>query len=77
MNGNQEDLELNQTQTPLVVFLRSYNKNVPAGFPRATAVSLNKFKITHSMLFKRGDMWSIDQHRKRVMDWLSSHREES
>lgn len=77
MKGNQEDLELNQDQTSLAIFVRSYNKNIPVGFPRATAVVLKKFQTTHAMLFKRGDSWSIDQHRKRVMDWLSSHREES
>lgn len=77
MKENQENLELNQEQTSLEAFVRSYNKNIPIGFPRATAIVLKKFQTTHVTLFKRGDTWSIDQHRKRVMDWLSSHREES
>ena len=71
MKRNQEYLEPNQMQVPLTVFLRDYNKNIPKGFPLATAAALKEYQTTHQALFKHNDMWSIDQHRKRVMDWLS------
>jgi hypothetical protein len=51
-------------------FLALYNKNIPPQFPRATAVLLDKFKEDHLSLFKHGNLWSLDQHRKKIMDWL-------
>lgn len=69
------ELEVNQTATTLAVFLESYNQNIPASFPRASIKSLKQFQISHPLLFKRGDEWSLDRHRKRLMDWLSSHRD--
>ncbi|OGZ58221.1 MAG: hypothetical protein A3F94_02520 [Candidatus Spechtbacteria bacterium RIFCSPLOWO2_12_FULL_38_22] len=77
MQGNQENLELNQIQVSLAEFLRTYNKNIPTGFPRVTTTALKKFQTTHPALFKRNNMWSIDQHRKKVIDWFPSHRNES
>ena len=62
--------ELNQAFTSRAVFMDSYNKIAPLGFPRATADLLKKFQITHPTLFKNGDCWSIVKHRKRLMDWL-------
>ncbi|OGZ62756.1 MAG: hypothetical protein A3H51_00585 [Candidatus Spechtbacteria bacterium RIFCSPLOWO2_02_FULL_38_8] len=73
MEEKQEYVEFNQEQVELAVFLRKYNKELPESFPRATTVALKEFKITHPSLFKRNNMWSVDQHRKRVMDWLSSY----
>lgn len=52
-------------------FLKSYNEDLPLQFPRASAALLREFKKAHIALFK-GDMWSLDQHRKKVMDWLTS-----
>lgn len=51
-------------------FLASYNQNMPPQFPRVTTAQLNKFKEDHGSLFKHGNMWSLDQHRKKIMDWL-------
>ena len=51
-------------------FLESYNKNMPIGWPRATTTLLQKFRDEHSTLFTHGDQWSLDQHRKKLMDWL-------
>ena len=70
---DREQLELNEAPVTLVVFLESYNKNIPAGFPHASAVMLKKFQDAHPTLFKRNDMWSVAKHRKRLIDWLSSH----
>jgi hypothetical protein len=51
-------------------FLKWYNQNMPENFPRATISLLNRFREEHSSLFKRGDSWSLDLHRKKIMDWL-------
>jgi len=75
MKSNRKELELSQTQIPLLAFLESYNQNIPAGFPRASVIALKKFQGMHPMLFKNGDMWSTAQHRKRLIDWLFGHRD--
>ena len=53
----------------LADFLQQYNQNLPHAFPRASAALLEEFKDTHGNLFKV-NIWSLDQHRKKVMDWL-------
>jgi len=68
-------MELNQRLIPLPAFLASYNKNIPASFPQASVAILKKFQGTYPMLFKKGNMWSIDQHRKKLIDWLSVYRD--
>ncbi len=75
MKRNKAELEISQTQITLPEFVESYNQNIPVDFPRASVANLEKFQGTHPTLFKNGDMWSIDQHRKRVIDWLSSNHE--
>lgn len=52
-------------------FLESFNKNMPKGFPHVTPALLKKFQEAHAALFK-GDAttWSLDQHRKKLIDWL-------
>lgn len=71
----KEEPELGFTQISLEVFLESYNKNIPADFPHASIAILKKFQGVYPALFKHGDTWSIAQHRKRVIDWLSSYRD--
>ena len=70
---DKEQQEINETPVTAAVFLEAYNKNIPEGFPRATTATLRKFQEAHPALFKRKDMWSIDRHRKRLIDWLSSN----
>lgn len=65
-----EELKSSQMQISLADFVKSYNQNMPGNFPRASVELLLKFKETHSSLFKNGDLWSLDQHRKKVIDWL-------
>ena len=65
--------ELNQELTTPAVFLDAYNKNIPSGFPKATANGMKHFQTGHPLLFKQRDAWSIDKHRKRLMDWLVSN----
>ncbi len=75
MKKTKAELELNQDQVTLAMFLADYNQNIPTGFPLASPSILRKFQEAHPTLFKTKDMWSIARHRKRVMDWLSSNPE--
>ena len=75
MKSKREELEISQIRMPLSAFLESYNQNIPASFPRASVAILKKFQDTHPMLFKSGDIWSTAQHRKKLIDWLSGHRD--
>lgn len=52
-------------------FIQAYNENLPADFQQATPALLREFKKTHPTIFK-DSTWSLDQHRKKVMDWLTS-----
>ena len=69
------ELQESRLEIPLVDFLESFNKNMPADFPRASVVLLKKFKEAHATLFKNGDLWSLERHRKRLIDWLSQQTE--
>ena len=69
----KNDLEFNQIRTTLPIFMEFYNKTTPVSFPRVSIKILKKFQELHPMLFRGGDEWSIDRHRKKVMDWLPSH----
>lgn len=67
--------ELNEARTPLLAFMNEYNRNLPQGYPSASLKALETFRNLHPLLFRGADSWSIDKHRKRVMDWLSSHND--
>ncbi len=75
MHNKKEELELSQIEMPLAAFLASYNESIPSGFPRASVATLKKFQAGHPTLFKHGDSWLIAQHRKRLIDWLLTHRD--
>ncbi len=75
MKHDRKEMIESQIQIPLADFLASYNKNMPAAFPRASAKLLMKFKETHPTLFKKGDTWSLDQHRKKLMDWIPQNQD--
>jgi hypothetical protein len=72
---NDLDLELekNQLGTSLAIFMASYNKGVPSGFPAASVKTLKQFQEIYPSLFKKADEWCIDRHRKRFMDWSFSN----
>jgi len=65
-----EEMKISQAQVTLPAFLEFYNKNMPKSFPMASVPLLKKFKDAHPVLFKNGELWSLEQHRKKVMDWL-------
>ncbi|OGY63785.1 MAG: hypothetical protein A3I89_02930 [Candidatus Harrisonbacteria bacterium RIFCSPLOWO2_02_FULL_41_11] len=73
MKYKNDQQELNQIKTPLLVFMESYNKSIPVSFPVVSVKILKKFQVLHPVLFKNSNEWSIDKHRKRVMDWLPSY----
>jgi len=64
------DLELSQEMTTPVIFLTSYNQGIPPSFPQATLADLRQFEVAHPGLFKVSGYWSLEKHRKRLMDWL-------
>lgn len=70
MRRNASEMNTSQNQITPSEFLESFNKNMPESFPRATTALMKKFKEDHAMLFKHGESWSLDQHRKKLMDWL-------
>ncbi|MBI4123191.1 MAG: hypothetical protein HY458_02430 [Parcubacteria group bacterium] len=74
MRRRREEVDHSVDQIPLAKFLELYNKNIPVSFPRASITMLKKFQSAYPALFKHGNMWSLAQHRKRVIDWLSSYR---
>jgi len=68
-----DEFKRNQIRTTLLIFMESYNKTIPAGFPHPSEKALKIFQASHPMLFKNSSEWSIDKHRKRLMDWLPSY----
>lgn len=51
-------------------FLDSFNANMPAGYPHITLELMKRFKLSHPALFKAPNAWSLDLHRKRMIEWL-------
>lgn len=72
MKGPDLDRERSEKECTLKEFLTLYNEGLPTGYPRASASLLREFSAAYPALFK-GDIWSLGQHRKRVMDWLPTH----
>jgi len=70
MRNNLKEPKLNEIPLSLSQFLESFNQNMPVNFPQASTEVLLKFKKEHEVLFRKGSTWSLDQHRKKVMDWL-------
>jgi len=70
MRNYPKELGLNEIPLSLSEFLKSFNQNMPANFPQASEGQLIMFRKEHEILFRKGGTWSLDQHRKKVMDWL-------
>ena len=67
---NSQKIKLNEISLSLPQFLESFNQNMPPNFPQVSEEQLLKFKKEHESLFKKSNTWSLDQYRKKVMDWL-------
>lgn len=72
-----EELKISELQISLADFLKSYNKNLPTGFPKASTALLKSFRESHPLFFKHGDLWSLDEHRKKIIDWLPPRDQDS
>jgi len=70
MKARDLDKENSEKPRTLAEFLKLYNENLPSFFPRASTELLVEFRSTHQSFFKSYDAWSLDLHRKKVMDWL-------
>lgn len=70
MANSTRKIHESEIKVTLDDFLRLYNEGIPSRFPQASAALLKKYKNEHEVFFKHGDLWSLDQHRKKVMDWL-------
>ena len=70
MKKPEKELHASLVQITLLDFLASYNKNMPPSYPRASAALLRRFQEVHPSLFKNGDLWTLDQHRKKFFEWL-------
>ena len=75
MKRRDKVLELNQAFTTSSEFMDSYNRSLPHGYPQASVKNLKQFQLKFPILFKNTEEWSIEKHRKKMMDWLSSHHD--
>ena len=73
MKRRDVQLELNQAYTTVDVFMKSYNQTIPQGFPVVSVAMLKKFQEANPSIFSNKDKWSIEKHRKKLMDWLPMH----
>ena len=75
MGMKAPDVDRMRCEKPLTLpaFLKCYNEDLPSQFPQASLELLKEFRKANVPLFKRGNAWSLDQHRKKVMDWLPAH----
>lgn len=66
------DLEKERSEEKLSIteFLTYYNSTLPSDFPQASLLLLTEFRTSHANLFKEKDIWTLGEHRKRLMDWL-------
>jgi len=72
-NNHKKEQEVNFVGLSLAEFINYYNKNTPVAMPRATKEALLAFQVSHPTIFEKSGLWTIDKHRRRVMDWLSSY----
>ena len=75
MRTPDHDRERSEKKRTLSDFAVLYNENLPDSFPRVSEELLKEFKSGHSGLFAAGKGWTLDQHRRKVMDWLRTRKE--
>lgn len=69
MKAPDPNKERSEKKLSLEDFQKSYNEDLPSAFPRASLPFLQEFQKTHPALFKGRNPWSLEQHRKKFMDW--------
>ena len=70
---NKDEMERITTEMDTNEFQNDYNESIPDTFPRVTVNILNIFQSTYPSLFKRKKLWTIEKHRKKVLDWHASY----
>ena len=75
MRRRKDNSEITRIMTSAAVFLESYNNSIPSGFSKVSIKAMKEFQSVHPALFKHGNDWSIDRHRKRLMDWILTHQD--
>jgi hypothetical protein len=70
MKGPDLDKERSERRITSAEFLAAYNEKLPDAFPRLSSALLREYQGRYPGQFKADGLWSLDQHRKRVMDWL-------
>jgi hypothetical protein len=60
----------NETPLTATEFLESFNSNMPLGYPHVTLDIMKKFQQAHQSLFKKPNIWTLELHRKRMIQWL-------
>lgn len=73
MRGPDPDRERSEKKLSLKEFGASYNEGLPEGYPPVTTPLLKTFMASNAHMFKEEGVWSLDQHRKKVMDWLPAY----
>jgi hypothetical protein len=73
MKGPDLDRERSEKKLSQKEFGAFYNQGLPEGYPPVTASLLKTFSAANPQTFKEEGVWSLDQHRKKVMDWLPAH----
>ncbi len=69
------DRARSEKKRTLTDFVALYNENLPLSFTPASEELLKEFKQGHKGLFPAGKGWSLDQHRRKVMDWLRARKD--
>lgn len=77
MLGPDLDREHSEQKRSLGEFVELYNAGLPKEFPQVTTALLTEYRTLYPSQFKPDGLWSLDLHRKRVMDWLPEYLEES
>ena len=70
MKGPDLDRQRSELRVTRAEFISAYNDKLPTGFPRVSKEVLEVYRGRYPGQFKEDGLWSLDQHRKRVMDWL-------
>lgn len=70
MKPRDLDRERSEKKITLAEFLKIYNAEIPSGFPKASKSLLEEYQREYAGQFKQGSDWSLDLHRKKIMDWL-------
>jgi len=73
MRNPEPEKERSERKLSLNDFLATYNEGLPEEFPLASIPLLKKFQEARPKLFRDGDVWTLDKHRRQFMDWVRQY----